>query len=580
MGRFSTKSQINAAQKQWQTKWDELSKQPQMFFQDGNCNCDECIEDRKTIYVLNLFYEDVMPDLFWGEVPKLYDYYWLKEMASSRRIIHSELPSPRGDYIMAAAFSQAWANKDTAARKPRTYCRCCGQLMSQHDQINAEDIGPICPDCERRFFPKCSVCGTLEINTEYGLGTYAVKLFDSDEQVTEIDREVRMCNECFHLGYLQCNQCGYMVNSEAIYFVDQNNEISRVRPGRFTNHYCPECMPTVFSNCDVCGERGLTQNMVPFRLSDGNGNTGMRCTNCQMMLQDVLQYNQKPKPKYTVFNEQKTPRDDAPFFGVEFEVEMSDIENCCSRRALARIVKEIIGTEYMYSKHDGSLLSINGENGRGGLEIVTHPFSWKFYKNTNVFQTLFGILANEKWNAQSERCGNHIHITKNAFTSFHLFKFMRFFYNKRNRPFFKIMSARVNPDGDHCERYCKWWQEDARRLKNVVKRKRNMVPDKHGAVNLLNKETIEIRIFQGVDNIEDFSRNMEFVHSLIEFTREASAKECMLSKWLEFVTMRYNQYRHMLRYMYRRKRAFTAIYPEFKTFAQNKQLETAVQKGE
>jgi len=578
MGRYSTKSQIDAQKLTWQTKWDELNKNPTAFLVHGECNCDNCIEHRKTDAILEQFYSDVMPNLFWGGVPKLYLPDWIEEHREVRNVDLRNFPPNRADYIMAAAFSQARLNKDSIAKDPRVYCRCCGKLICRNDAVNTDEIGLICQECNHNFFPRCAICGVTETQSDYGLNEYSIRIFDADENCVKTDENVTMCPICVADTYSQCNNCSMFINNDAVYFVKHDNTVTRQRPAGFFNQFCPECIKNVFSTCVECGERGLTHNMHIIRLGDGE--VGRCCNNCQMLHRDVLQYNQKPKPKYTVFNERKTPREDAPFFGVEFEVEMSDVDNCCSRRELARTVKEIIGTEYMYSKHDGSLLSIDGENGRGGLEIVTHPFSWKFYKNTNVFETLFRIIENEQWNAKSERCGNHIHITKNAFTSFHLFKFMRFFYNKRNRPFFKIMSARVNPDGEHCRRYCRWWREDAEMLKNVVVRKRNIVPDKHGAINLMNHETIEIRIFQGVDNMEDFSRNMEFVHSLIEFTKEASAKECMLSKWLEFVINHYNQYRHLLRYMYRRKKAFTSIYAEFKKFTSNKQLEAAVQKGE
>jgi hypothetical protein len=108
----------------------------------------------------------------------------------------------------------------------------------------------------------------------------------------------------------------------------------------------------------------------------------------------------------------------------------------------------------------------------------------------------------------------HIHISKANFTTWHLYRFLKFFVE--NKEFIVSISQRK------IEKLQKWANiEDENDSSLIYKAKKKDGNDKrYVAINLQNKATIEIRIFRGTLNSNSFMKNIEFAHSLFMYTKE------------------------------------------------------------
>lgn len=552
---YNTITGLMRYQDEWISIWSEMTKDLLQHYQTGNCNCDECISSRLSNSFLDKFEREALPKMFGGNVPFMYNKVGVKFFRNK----HLEYCSFDNDGIVVyRSIRMAVENKRREVEKPRIYCRMCGSLehksnmhMGQFSQEGINFQGYVCSECYTRIFSECECCGKTIMTRGIGLRKWPI--MDADGKI----KPTILCNNCFSTFHARCNVCQELhIRDNMVYaFEDMSHtpaENLRDQVDPFSRNrsrvlMCKKCIEESVDVCTGCGK----ETFLPFLTPISNELT--LCSNCMMLRQDVMDYNARPDPQFTVYNEQKSPRKDSLFFGVEFELEMTDIEMCINRHDLARIIKKKIGTDYMYCKHDGSLMHLDDERGGGGLEVVTHPFSWKFYKNNfYIFNELFEIIHAHRWWGRSKRCGLHIHMTKGAFTTFHLYKFVRFVYEIRNRMFLHLISQRENPTGDHCHRYCRYWDDDQNDLPSVAKMKRNLVRDKHGAINLINQDTVELRIFRGVDNEQDFKKNMEFVYSLYEFTRDVTVKNLTLERYIQYVltNTNFNRFRHLILFLY------------------------------
>jgi hypothetical protein len=181
-------------------------------------------------------------------------------------------------------------------------------------------------------------------------------------------------------------------------------------------------------------------------------------------------------------------------------------------RQSSSLTNELLGIlakyDWIYIKHDGTLES--------GIEIVTKPLGIRWiYNNFNKFDDIFNLKKYGWYARTAETAGFHIHISKSAFSTLHLYKFIKFF--TVNQQFIKFISSRP------WNNLIKWALfEEESNIKSVARAKHNR--DKHMAVNLSNNDSVEVRIFRGTLNPIAFKRNIEFVLSLYWYTKDQSIK--------------------------------------------------------
>jgi hypothetical protein len=236
----------------------------------------------------------------------------------------------------------------------------------------------------------------------------------------------------------------------------------------------------------------------------------------------IHNYSYKPEPIM------HSTTDEYPeyYFGLEIEAE-SDVHDLSS--LAGRIVD---GNSVVYCKRDSSI--------RNGFEMVTHPLSWGYVKehireNGVLCKMLDRASEFGMKSFKTKTCGMHIHVGQEAFAgTLHLYKFLRMIYN--NKRFTKRMARRAG------SRLDSWASLDTKYMSidQMAEEKRSI--SRHVAVNLNNEHTFEVRIFRGTLNPDGVMRNICFVRSLIEYTRNAPLDEYSLKGYKEYVRHNAKEY--------------------------------------
>ena len=295
-------------------------------------------------------------------------------------------------------------------------------------------------------------------------------------------------NFCTFDYYMRCRFCG--------------KTFKRSKMASFANersiYACTSCLKNGHVNvkkCEKCGKLYL-HSLAKCPCEDNNTNP----TN-------VREWNYTPI--YHKFGEAR----DHFYMGFEFEIELS-------RKRLDPYLPqlaEIIDNDWVYFKRDGSISH--------GIEIVTMPLSWEWiYTNLEKFNSIFNLKTLDCSSRLADTCGFHIHINKDSFSSLHLYKFIKFFYD--NPDLVHILSGRA---WSNLKRWARFTASDGISKSDVNKiavmdAKEKRTGDKHSAVNLNNIDSVEVRIFRGTLSLNVFLRNIEFVKSLHEFTKDANLR--------------------------------------------------------
>ena len=277
---------------------------------------------------------------------------------------------------------------------------------------------------------------------------------------------------------------------------------------RYDEWACEDCA----HSCEDCGEFWF--------LADQR-----RCDDCQYdyehgvdedegygEVDGLLSYGHKPQPIF---------HGEGPLYlGVEQEMEFHT-------GAGARAVMEWLrdhdpDRDLFYPKHDGSL-SMNG------IEIVSHPMSPEWALNDYPWE--LQDLIRDNGGVPDRNAGLHIHVSRDAFTDYHLWKFTYFHYAN---PIFVEKIAGRDPS--------QWGS-----LASKPTRKRMtkpgavdiMVGDKalhtsirtkrgdhirYTAVNLTNRTTAELRYFASTHDSAVLKGYFDYVKALYAFTNIAKIR--------------------------------------------------------
>ncbi len=381
-------------------------------------------------------------------------------------------------------------------------CNRCGNATN-----NISKYGKFCKSCEARLKP-CSVCKKLCVPYQNVIGS-------------------TICTDCFQKKqYKYCHVCGMLERVTICH--DKKN---------FKKYTCSQCRKEYSTNCDKCGslinDEGIHKigdlaicnscmnyhrpvtcvecniyTTNPYYKDDWiPGESGVICRTClaKKGKADINKWDYTPAIFY-----RHGKSNDGLYLGFENEVWTKNTS--IYKKTLANIIKHYKEDE-LYPIFDGSIGGVPyGEpgHGTGGFELVSHIFTLTSFNKIN-WSHLFTQNTTKHLT-----CGMHIHLSKQAFTTFHLYKFMKFIYN--NSSFIKVISERdtsnyaLNFDGSI--------KHDAK-----VKQKEKSDTARRVKVNLCNEDTVELRFFASVNNVFSLKKNMEFAHSLFYFTKNNSLRD-------------------------------------------------------
>lgn len=369
-------------------------------------------------------------------------------------------------------------------------CGYCQEYFPKDDMVKI-DGDYCCEDCASENFTYCENCSECFPN--------------ADVRFSEVDQRF-YCEYCFNRYYTYCAIRG--------------REIAQSDCQSFEGDYCCEdCFNNHHGYCDNC------QEYYPLdELTYSDENDCYLCGNCYVETTTIQSYSFKPKPE---FFKNKNEKNEKFNFGLELEVENSK-ENI-SNDEMAKAIEE----KYWYFKYDGSL--------DNGFEIVTHPFTYNYYKSTlkEKFENLLNKLKSNGFSSYaSNTCGIHIHLSKDAFSTTHLYKFMKFVYENEN--FILLISQRQQAQ-------LNTWANISYSKQGLVNRAKTKKNDseehsrRYTACNLTS-HTLEVRVFRGTLNVTSFHKNIEFLKALYDFTLMTGIKDINIKNFKTHILKNSKQY--------------------------------------
>ena len=368
------------------------------------------------------------------------------------------------------------------------------------------------------------------------------------ENIKNIDTE--SINKLKEMRYIhQCGVCHETINSnteEDVMYSDHLNS--------WFHHDCIKTLP----RCNSCDN-------ASYHLEHGI------CHRC-MNRQSIRSYSYRPSPMFHRVNNKKKSvlisdsgysKHELPIlhFGVEIEVDRHEMDDSSHDSEIilegnhfASLVN-IIGrgiemSNLFYSKSDGSL-------SEQGVEVVSHPFSWNFWKTFGheIYDVLFStLLSSGYFSAESEEGGMHIHVSKSAINKTQLHKLLWFVYSCP--VFIELIAQRTTSYGS-----LTWQSLIGQYGSSTFAKRRNMVAsisnrkyskyaERYTAINMRPDNTIEFRIFNGTLNIMTLSKAIEFIHSLLSYCSQTSFKDIVnnssemnkVNKYLDFLSNNQKRY--------------------------------------
>lgn len=381
---------------------------------------------------------------------------------------------------------------DECFEKAKFECRGCCKKFHIKDISITKRNEILCHNCKDKYV-NCVSCGNLHLK--------------EDEIIADI------CKRCFENKYRKCNHCNvFTLKENGIVYHDKNNNqfftclnckdskhldikkcdccthfyINNVNTFRFndgmtrTKKFCSKCFSKNYFTCEDCE---FTYNLN-YKCNDMDGS---HCNKCNPD-SHILNYSYKPfKLKFTSTDGEVNPI----FLGVEFE-----IGGCSNSSNIDRLVQIFTNRKLLYFKKDSSIPSY-------GVEIVSHPATFKAHMNKIPWEGLFGTIQ-ELGITNYNNCGIHCHIGRDKLNSDEI-SFLDCFINLN----FELMEVFC---GREFNNYCS----------HVMKRRTEWgVSDygRHSAVNISNGSTIELRFCASTNKYEKFVDRLEFIHSLIQFVK-------------------------------------------------------------
>ncbi len=216
---------------------------------------------------------------------------------------------------------------------------------------------------------------------------------------------------------------------------------------------------------------------------------GEKCVDCLDIDYRIQNYSHRVEE--TLGFDKYLKRKDEPYLGIEIEYQVD-------KRKSGRLYTGDHLAGHALMKDDGSISN--------GFEIVSRPAS---YANHLLKYTSF-LDGLPEWIHPHKSCGMHVHISRTGFTQLGAGKLTEFINRKDNKDFITLIAGRDRTNyqsGDTSYDIKKPWQI----LHDVG------YAERYNYVNLINKKTIELRMFASPKNLNEFKVRMQFVKAMISY---------------------------------------------------------------
>lgn len=413
------------------------------------------------------------------------------------------------------------------------------QLTSRYGN-HAQSIGRIeeCSYCHEPYLPMstrndgmCTKCfDSIAISCEH-CGDKFIK--DEHHVITFEGKTYVLCDNCKSRIDV-CDKCGKPCFSEEEYHTHDEQCI------------CNRCWDKMkIVTCERCGISYEPDETIISKKKNGS----YLCKLCHQAIiigSRVREYSYKPDP--TFFNEPGI--NTRLYYGVELEINTP--ANGSNRDYVLRYLEDNVNfpDEFLYCKHDSSIgMGANGREGHAGFEIVTHPMAYEYMIGSGR-EKIQKIMSLSKLGCKSyktDTCGMHVHMSKRAFTSSSLGRYLHFIFD--NRDFNLMISERKNIA--KVDEYCSFTPDYS--IETLADRMTNggSRSERHKAVNLNCPNTVELRIFRGTLNYGRFMKNIEYCKAVFDFSCTTTANT--VDNFKQYVKDNSNRYPNLFMFLDKKK---------------------------
>lgn len=298
------------------------------------------------------------------------------------------------------------------------------------------------------------------------------------EELNEVShsfgRGVRsLCDECSGDSF-RCSSCDDVLHDDDASGID---------------FMCRECYYDNYYECESCGDMIHREDACQSCTANGH----------------VHDYSYRPDPLFFIGGDYEVSyneRRDMSLTGFELEMEAT----LCDRSDGAELASELFG-KWCYLKHDGSL--------NNGFEMVSHPMAHAYLIEKFPFDDLKKLSELGMRSSMTRTCGLHVHINRAFFgkNPTTLYRFMSMFY--RNPEQWKRIAGRENSS------YANWSEYELERMleytKGLAQGRHERNHDRYVALNLQNRNTIELRFFKGTLSPSSLAGRVEAVHAVAHY---------------------------------------------------------------
>lgn len=256
----------------------------------------------------------------------------------------------------------------------------------------------------------------------------------------------------------------------------------------------------------------------------------------------------KEKPKYIksynytpnefIFSRLESDVENPLFLGAEIEVDKGGENDDNAKYVIDNL-------ENCYVVHDGSL--------RDGFEIVTHPTTLDFHKQMNYREVFKELLNRGYISHDTTTCGLHIHFNRDYLSSNKTIQDLcitkiLFLLEKYSKNIERIARRSSNRYSNNIKRE----KEDDSLLDLLYKAKGSGMfsSAKYNSVNLMHKNTVELRMFKGTLKYDTYIATLEFTKNLVDISKQVPLEDVQSVTFEDIININPTEY--LIEYLRRR----------------------------
>ena len=311
-----------------------------------------------------------------------------------------------------------------------------------------------------------------------------------------------LCMNCADGLTVVCDHCG-----ERTYEADSVSDSDTV--------LCQACYDRHFSTCADCGR--ILRTGTAYYL---DGEDDPYCESCYYRHADESALHE-----YSYVPELQFHGKGSRFFGVELEVDGAGQSSHKAERILEVANRE---EENLYVKTDGSL--------DAGLELVTHPMTLDYHLHSMPWaEVLQKARELDYLSHRIGTCGLHVHVARTAFGMHleqqetaiaRLLYFVEKFWAELLR-FSRRTESQIR----------RWAARYGLKLcpLEVLDNAKNSCAGRYAAVNMMNADTVEIRMFRGTLKLNTLLATLQLVNHLCDVAVFLTDEELQALSWFDFL---------------------------------------------